>query len=164
MTEFNLRTIVRATLSETSDADPGVVAEQVLAAIPRARTRDALEQTLRLFVRQIISEQRVSSRPSTPSNVRTIPTTSAKVAAVRDGWQKRLRDRVHVGDGAWKFLGECTYADLLSAAAERRDLAERNAAWARQYDSWARLLTEHDVETFAELPLTVQADVLGRAA
>lgn len=161
MTAFNLRSIVRETLADTSDADPGVVAEQVLAAIPKARTRDALEQTLRLFVRQIISEQRVSSPPS---NVRTIPTTSAKVAAVRDGWQKRLRDRVHVGDGAWKFLGECTYDDLLSAAAERRDLAERNAAWARQFDSWARLLTEHDVETFAELPLTVQADVLGRAA
>lgn len=158
MADFNLRSIVREVLTSSTIADPGVVAEEVLRRVPSRMLKQALQQALRLYVRQVISEVRVSRPPVASSN------RSAKVSGIRDGWQRRLRDRVHCGDGNWKFLAECTYEDLLAAAGERRQLAERNLAWARQYDEWARLLTEHDVATFGELPAEAQMAALGRAA
>ncbi len=159
MTELILRRLVRDVLTESDEADPGTLADAVLARIPKAQVRQALAQTLRLYVRQVISETRTGSNAPLPA-----PMGSAKVAAIRDGWQRRLHDRVHVGGGEWKLLAACTYDDLLAAAGERRDLAERNAAWARVYDSWARLLTEYDVVTFGDLPVEEQAAALGSAA
>jgi hypothetical protein len=146
-------------LNSSTIADPGVIADEVLRRVPSRMVKQALQQALRLYVRQVISEVRIT-RPPAPSS----PARSAKVSAIRDGWQRRLRDRIHCGNGNWKFLAECTYEDLLAAAGERRELAERNMAWARQYDEWARLLTEHDVATFGDLPAEAQMSALGRAA
>jgi hypothetical protein len=88
------------------------------------------------------------------------------VSAIRDGWQKRLTDRIHVGESArdWKLLKFCTYEDLLFAANERRGIADSNAAVARQYDGWARLMNEHEVATFGDLPAEALISALGRAA
>jgi hypothetical protein len=162
MSDFVLRHIVRDVLRNSTLADPGDIATEVLRRIPARQTRDALEQALRLYVRQVISEQRTASQP-TP-----LPTRkngkSWKVTGVRDGWQKRLRDRVHIGASQWKFLADCSYEDLLAAAAERRQLAERNQAWARTYDAWARMLVEHDVQRFGDLPAEALMAALGRAA
>ena len=160
MTDFTLRHVVRDVLAETTEADPGKLAGLVLARIPKKDYHAALSQALRLFVRQIISETRTGHNAPAPTPIQG----SRKVAAIREGWQRRLNDRIHVGDSAWKVLRDCTYDDLLHAAQERRSLAERNAAWARQYDAWARLLTEHDVETFGDLAAEVQMQALGRAA
>ena len=163
MTDFILRTLVREVLRDSTIADPGTIADEVLRRIPRGAVRTALQQTLRLYVRQVISEERISRRDPNAS-VTTKPARSAKVTAIRDGWQRRLRDRVHTGKGEWKFLAACTYDDLLAAAAERRELADRNNAWARTYDAWARLLSEHEVSTFGDLPVEALAAALGRAA
>jgi hypothetical protein len=160
--EFNLRGLVREVLRSSTIADPGAVAVEVLKRIPSRMHKAALGQALRLYVRQVISEERISHR-SEPAAAHQPPARSAKVAGIRDGWQKRLRDRVHC-NGTWKFLAACTYDDLLAAAAERRQLADRNQAWARQYDAWARLLTEHDAETFGDLPTEAQMSALGSAA
>lgn len=160
MSDFVLRHIVRDVLRNSTLADPGDIAAEVLRRIPARSTRDALEQTLRLYVRQVISEVRISSRPA-PA---TAANGSWKVAAIRDGWQRRLRDPVHVGAQEWKLLADCSYEDLLAAAAERRQLAERNQAWARTYDAWAGLLVEHDVKRFGDLPADAQMQALGRAA
>lgn len=158
MEPFNLRATVRDVLAGTNEADPGVIAGMVLAAIKRTDRDAALTQAMRLFVRQIVSETR-NCDPVAPTPIRG----SSRVQAIRDGWQKHLRDRVHCPDG-WKLLADCTYDDLLAAAVERRELADRNQARARQYDGWARLLTEHDVTTFGDLPAEVQMRALGRAA
>lgn len=159
--EFSLRHLVRDVLAESSEADPGAIAALVLARITKPNTRDALDQALRLFVRQVISETRIKSAPNpAPSPINR----SVKVAAIRDHWQRRLRDRVHVGATSWKFLADCNYEDLCAAAAERSQLAERNASWARQYREWAALLTDHDAATMRDLPNVVLADALGRAA
>lgn len=160
MSDFILRQLVRDILAETDAADPGEIAGQVMARIPPRMIRVALSQALRLYVRQVISETRTAHPPVAPTAINR----SAKVAAIRDGWQKRLRDRVHVGGSEWKFLADCTYEDLIAAASERRQMADRNNAWARTYDAWARLLTEHNVTTFGELPAAEQMQALGRAA
>jgi len=157
---FILRHLVREVLDSTNDADPGAIAGMVMARIPRGQVRVALSQTLRLYVRQIVSETR-NSRAASVTPIR--PNVSSKVSGIRDGWQRRLRDRTHGADG-WKMLADCTYDDLLAAASERRDMASRNDARARQYDSWARLLTEHDVATFGDLPPEAQMNAIGRVA
>lgn len=158
--EFVLRHVVQKVLADTNEADPGKLAGLVMARIPKAQIRVALSQALRLYVRQVISEAR-NGGSATVTPIR--PNASAKVAAIRDGWQRRLRDRVHVAD-SWKLLADCTYDDLLAAAAERRTLADQNNARARQFDGWARLVNEYDAATFADLPAEVQMQALGRAA
>lgn len=161
MSDFVLRDLVREVLHENNLTDPGDIAEEVLRRIPRGNLRVALGQALRLYVRQINSEGRNRS-PDIPAVA--APNQSWKVAGVRDGWQRRLRVLEHVGGSTYKPLANCTYEDLLFCATERRALAERNSARARQYDAWARLLTEHDVKTFGELPAETQLSALGRAA
>lgn len=165
--DFNLRSLVRDVLASTDEADPGVIGGMVIAKIDAADRDAALTQSMRLFVRQIISETRIGNAPAEVGNVHPInrgASTSLKVAAIREGWQRRLRDRVHVGGSEWKQLGACTYDDLQAAANERQQLAERNSAWARHYRALASAVLEADVETVRDLPTNVQAAILGGAA
>lgn len=156
----DLRSLVAQTLEQTDVADPGAVARLVLDRMSDVERAEALEVTLRGFVRQLMSEQRRTPPAAPPASM----PRSWKVQAVRDGWQQRLRDRVHVGDSQWKLLADCGYADLMAAADERAAIADRNAAWARTYREWARLLDEQGAATFADLPAVVQANALGAAA
>lgn len=158
---FSLRHVVHDVLTETDLADPSDVANAVLARIPEDLSRVALAQALRGYVRQVIGQARMT-RPEQDTEQK--PTgRSWKRDALREGWRDRLHDRTHVENG-WKLLAECTYEDLLAAAAERRDLAERNLASAQQYEKWASLVSEYGVETFGDLPAAVLAEALGRAA
>lgn len=185
MTDFNIRQLVRDVLRSSTMADPGDVADEVMRRIPKEMMRAALAQVLREVVRQVMGEERQANRsgggisteppqqtplsvaPSQPTNTAPrVANRSFKVNAIRDGWQKRLTDRIHVGQSArdWKLLKFCTYDDLLFAATERRGIADSNATAARQYDMWARLINEHDVATFGDLPAEALMSALGRAA
>lgn len=162
VSKFDLRTLIREHLASTDEADPGIIAGRVIAAIPKSQYGAALTQVMRHFVRQIISETRGTNAGS---NVRTIrPSASWKGQGIRDGWQKRLRDRVHVGGSEWKFLADCSYDDLMTAAAERQELADRNASWARTYKAFALAVSEANVATFGDLPAESQMNLLGGAA
>lgn len=160
---FSLRDTVRDVLDAGNDADPGVIADKVFEQIPPAKQAEALQQTLRLFVRQVISEQR--GRPTPATNVRPIrPSASWKGRAIRDGWQRHLDDRLHVAGSGWKLLRECSAEDLLAVAAERQEKAEQNAAWARAYREFSAAMTDAGVETFGDLPAEQQMHLLGAVA
>lgn len=162
VTNFDLRSLVREKLTTTDEADPGIIAGQVIAAIPKSQYGSALTQVMRHFVRQIISETRGTNAGS---NIRAIrPSASWKGQGIRDGWQKRLRDRVHVGGSEWKLLADCSYDDLMTAAAERQQLADRNASWARTYKEFALAVSEAEVATFGDLSTEAQMHLLGGAA
>jgi hypothetical protein len=161
MSEFHLRGLVRDTLATSTSPDPGVIAEAVLAVIPDDQLRSALHQTLRAFVRNVISDVRTApSHPTRPP----VAARSAKGMAAREAWHQRLNDPVHVGDGVWHFLRDCSFDDLMSASRERRELAARNEAWADVYEQWANLLASHKVACFGDLPVAVQETALSRAA
>lgn len=195
MTDFNIRQLIRDVLRSSTMADPGEIAVEVMRRIPDSRVWEALAQVLRDAVRETMRSERTGnsftvsdgepaakpkltvtpqgspySAPSPEMNGPVerprVPNRSPKVSAIRDGWQKRLHDRVHVGAGGgdWKLLKSCTYEDLIFAAKERHETADRNAAAARQYGAWARLITEHDVATFGDLPAEALISALGRAA
>lgn len=163
MSAINLRALVRDHLAATDEADPGVIADRVLSAIPKAQYEAVIGQMMRLYVRQVISETRTSSRPSN-SPIRSTPSTSWKGNAIRDGWQRQLDSRLHVGESEWKLLRDCTHADLLAVAAERQEKAEQNAAWARTYRAYAAAVDAAGVATFGELPAVEQMYLLGGAA
>lgn len=156
---MNLRERVRQALATSSEPDPGIVAQTVLASLGDDEIRPALEDTLRLFVRQVISETRISRNTAAAAPLNR----SRKVAAIRD-WQARLNDRYHIGGGRWKLLADMTFDDLKVAAEERREMAQRNAAWAGQLEAWASLVRRCGVSTFGDLPTAEQESALGNAA
>lgn len=162
--DFNLRATVCDVLAATDEADPGVIAGMVTAQIGQEQRDAALTQAMRLFVRQMISETRAANRPANVLPISRRTNRSAKVTAIRDGWQRRLRDRVHVGETEWKMLGDCTYADLVFVASERQKMADRNQARAREYRAMADAVADAGVETFRDLPAEQQMTILGGVA
>lgn len=157
--EFNLRLTIRAVLAETDEPDPGVISGLVFAAISRKDQAVALEQSLRHFVRQVITEQRAHTpAPPTPAKAR-----SWKVQAIRANWERMLAQRVYSA-GGWKLLRDCTRDDLLFAAAERRENAARSIAVAERYDALADLLASHGVAAVGDLPADAHRVALGAAS
>lgn len=158
---FDLRSLVRDVFDNSTLADPGLIAEEVYKRIGPDEVYAALQASLRLFVRQVISERRMHTQMATPTNPDGV---SWKVGAIREHWRRSLQDSVHVGGSEWKRLGQCTYEDLKVAAAERREQASRNRAKAQQYEALANLVSDHGAATVAELPVDVLSAALGAAA
>lgn len=161
---FDLRALVRDVLRASEQPNPDWLVEAVLARVPEGEMAEALRQALPSIIREAAARER-SANPIAPSS--SMPTKapgSWKVQAIREEWQRALRNRIHVGPGDYKFLGDCTYDDLLFAAAERTAIADKNAAIARSYNALAALLTEHDAKTVRDLPAEVLAPAIGRAA
>jgi hypothetical protein len=157
---FNLRVLTRDVVRTSLVADPGLIADDLFARILPADYEAALQQALRHFVRQVLSEERSHPQIHSPAG----PGVSAKRQMIADGWQRRLRDRLSVADGEWKFLGDCTAVDLQFAADYRREQAARNRAKAAQYDVLRHLLEERGAERVADLPAELLITTLGRAA
>jgi hypothetical protein len=91
---------------------------------------------------------------------------SAKVAAIRESGPRWLRDRLNTGaePREWKRIGDCTFTDLMFAAAQRRDQAARTSAAAERLERLAELLRTHGVDRVRDLPASVLAQVGGAAA
>lgn len=175
MSAYDLRAAVKHVLATSSLTDPGEIADKVAESIPAKSLRAVVREMLRAYVRQINNEGRTYSPPNfQPSSSghpnRDTHTQSAaagrssKVRAIREGWQRQLTVRYHVGHGVHKMQVDMTYDDFMFGANERDSIAERNSAWARVLRARAGLLTEHDVETFGDLPVEVQMAALGGAA
>ena len=162
---FNLRELIRTTMADSAVADPGILADLVLTKISKKDRDEALAQSLRTFVRQVFSEGRLTTYIDPSGQVADVqPGRSAKVAGIREHWQRALRDPINVGTGVWKLLGDCTATDLFFVADFRREQASRNTAKAAQYDALRSLLDDHGVDRVRDLPTSILASSLARAA
>lgn len=159
MSDFNLRKLVREVTGSTTLTDPGDIAREVGRRIDEDSVRAALDEALRVFVRQIISED----RPHGFTTPAPRPGRSAKVAGIRDGWQRKLRAR-YATEHEWKFLADCTHEDLIFIATDLDRKAAQNQAKARSFRGLAALLTDHGVERVRDLPPAAQMTALGDAA
>lgn len=160
----NLWSLVRLTLRSSDTADLDALAKEVFDAIPAALYEDMLRQAIRGIVADVARLERMSNPIATASAMpKGKQPKSWKVTAIRENWQEALHNRVHVA-GQWKFLADCTEADLLAAARERQDMAERNAAAARSYEALAALVAAHKVDSVGDLPTDVLAAALGSVA
>lgn len=150
MTEFDLRAAVIEVLDTTSLTEPSDIAAQVAKDVPAKQLRAALTEALVSFVANVNQRRRMNN-PLLGHAPQVRSGRSTKVAGIANWWAAALRDRVHV-DGGWKLLRDCTFDDLMFAAAERREHARRNEAKADQYETLAKLLREHSVDRVADLP------------
>lgn len=66
---FNLRALIREAMATAPYANPGQLAAEVAERIPENKVREALDQALRFFVRQVMSEERPHGPIAQPSRV-----------------------------------------------------------------------------------------------
>lgn len=161
MSDFSLIALIRQVAAETDLASPTDIAAKVAEMVPPKHVRAALAEVLVEAVRIEIGRLRAAPQPV----ARRTTNPSAKVRALRvaEEWRVRLRDRLHIGRGAdaWKLLADCSAMDFRFAAEERRALAAGALAVAAEYDSYAEALEARGVDRFADLPESVQAELLG---
>jgi hypothetical protein len=155
--ELNLRERIRAILTDTGEADPGIVADKVVAELSSRQLRPALGQTMRALVREVIRDDRgtaVTHTQPAPGQGRS------RARAVAEAWRAHLRDRVFVGD-TWRLLGDCTAADVQFLVDDRRRKAAELVATADRYDGLRAAMVEYGVERVVDLPDAVLAATLG---
>jgi hypothetical protein len=171
VTDFHLRHLVRDVLATSTLTTPKDIAEEVRRRIKPGQRDQALAQCLPEYVREEVTRQRTITTGATERSGAGGEVArpggrarSAKVAAVRGYWQSQLRQRIHIGRGEWRMLGDCTFTDLMYAAQERRQHAERNLAAAEEFERYAQAVQAHRVERLRDLPGAALADLKAAAA
>lgn len=163
MSDVNLSSLVTEVLDESDSTDIHVLAGLVADKVPDDQLRAALAASLVQFVRMQIGIRRASnpllSNDLVPPEKESKPNRSTKVIGIREMWKSALRDRINVSDG-YKFLGECSYDDLIYAADQRETLAASHAAKAARFRSLAEQLKLNNVSKVSELPETILAEEL----
>lgn len=190
-TDFSLRHLIREVLDASTMCDPHVIAPEVLRRIDKADLKAALGECLPSMVREMIRSSRsggllagsprlhagpdrpevMSERPGSgpvaPVGGKPVkkPGRSAKVAAIRASGPKWLADRIHTSADPreWKRVGDCSFADLMFAAGQRREQAARTSAAAERLEVLAGLVRKHGVKRVRDLPASVLAEVGGAA-
>lgn len=129
MTTFDPLDTARDVLVSTKLTDPDAIADEVLSRTPRNGLRAAYRLLLRRLALDAIRFANMSA-----SEPRRTPNRSSKVAAIRNRHIDYFAQRV-CANGEWKMLGDCTPEDVLDLAAQRREVAARNAAKAGEYEA-----------------------------
>lgn len=117
--------------------------------------------------RPVVLLERPSATPSMrlpAAAPKPAPARSAKVAGIREWWRAELKNPIHVGEKQWLPLGDCGFDELMFAAAERRDMAERNAARAKSFTRLAEAVRAAGVERVRDLPVNALSAHFGGAA
>lgn len=167
---FDLRALVRDVLDQADDLDLDKLVNEVDRRIEVGDRDAALRQSLPAVVRDVVRNGRshLSIVADTGAQERTRPAAdrpSRKVAGIRDYWRRALTAEFSVDNaGGIKRLAELTRADLVFNIESREKIARTNAAKAMELRGLLDLVTRHDVETVGELPESVLASTLVRAA
>jgi hypothetical protein len=158
LVSFDLSRIVDEHLAESEESDPRELAKNIASTIHSSNLRVALETTLVSYVSTRIGLRRMSnpivgSGKYVPEEIAPtrIQQKSHKVA-LHQQWNEALRDRINVGPGEWKTLGECNRDDIRYAAELREKRAENLRESAQRFWTLLETMTEHKVERVADLP------------
>lgn len=144
-TRFNPRETAKSILATTDLADPDEIAEAIFRATPKGSIAGAYRALLRDVAREEIRFGRMADEPAARK-----PNNSSKVAAIRAGHEAFFAQRVYA-NGDWKLLGDCTVADVLDLAAQRREIAAKNLATAEKYEALAERMAHARATTVREL-------------
>jgi hypothetical protein len=171
---FNMRSLVRLVTKETGLSDPGEIAKAVDARIPDELVREALRQTLRLFVRQVNTENRLPlhydrvpasyDKQGKPRPLQQVNVAAMKRDRIRADWFARAEQAKVQGVNGWKSLLDCTRDDLVHAATFREKQGHMNLAKAQQYRDLEATLNDYGVQTVRDLPRDVLELAVGQAA
>jgi hypothetical protein len=157
MTDFDLRTAVRAVIDETDLTDPGDIAAKVAEQIPAKILRAVVVSLLRDYVRVVFHSYPPMRGGENHSRPKPVASPSAKVSAIRRAAPGWLLRRVHVGD-SYLMLSDCGYDHLAYLAQARHAKAAQTTAAAEWYERAAAAVRDAKVSTLGQLP----ADALDR--
>lgn len=175
---FNLRAAALEVIDAHDSVDPAVLASALLPLVPDEELGLMLLGLLRSYVRDILGEiRRGGGRAEphltllkpwvddendpnmlpapAPSKARAKSSRSWRVDGMRAEHQAWLDAAFPGADGEWKRRSEMTFADLMAAASQRRDLAKANETEADKLERIAAALTDAGVETVGALPVHV---------
>lgn len=145
---FPFRVLVEHALDSSDETQPEKLARQIADAVPPAFLRDCLAEALEGYVR-VMMDRRRAGNPLVGWHCAPTAVLRAKTNGIRAAW---LRDRVHVGNGTWKLLPDCTYTDLLFAALDRRRMTRLSREGANRFEALARVVRGRGAGTVGELP------------
>lgn len=145
LTELN--DLIRSAMDQHQVADPRAISTYVIRDISPADLRDALALCLPAQVKRVVHGQRSSSYRASYRQAANIGEMAAReedapgtyVSSFSENllwFRSAMNERVCV-EGVWKFLRDCTVADLRSMAAAHRKLADENMERAVMYDELA---------------------------
>lgn len=165
---MDLRTLILTLADEATDVNTASLAHATYTAIPADQRAAALAAALPYAIRSVLSGDRgyhpePQPQPE-PEGAPRATGRSGKVTAIREMWQRALRDIYPCAPGVAKRLGEFTAPELEYAA----EVRERHAA--AVLDNAARLRALCDavktegVDRVDALPPATLAALLGGAA
>ena len=145
-TEFSLRRLVHEVAAEATSVEYADIAADVMARLDPSLLVAALEQALPLYVRAVsVSDRGRGSIIQPPA-----AGPSAKVAAIRDDWQRRLAEIYPTPKGN-KRLADLTYSDLMYQAQILQASAEATLAKAKGWEKLARAVRKERAATVRDL-------------
>jgi len=165
---------LRARIRElaSTEPNPAVVADHILRRLTSDEFRVVAFTTLAEFARVVMQKgPSLLKQPVIVPQTRTYETASGavtpsrKVAALRDWVERELQVSVCVGEDShreYKFLGDCSSADLEAAALSRHRKAAELEAKAEWLENVAKAVEHAGVETVRDLPRETLEAVLRR--
>ena len=147
MNVSDLNNLIRAAMDEHELADPAALSVHVLAGIEDDDLRGALMLCLPGQIKRVIHGRRSVAlsayrQEATLRELQGVGGLTDRLVPSLVGLLNKLHveglldQRVYAGDH-WKFLGDCTAADLRNIAQAHRDLAAQNVEQAKLYEELA---------------------------
>ena len=157
---MDLRKITREVIAQADDVSVPALTVAVAARIDDEA--EALKAALPAFIRSVIVSDRSSGAVKPPTVGKSLP-GSWKVNAIRDGWQRHLREVYATPDGN-KRVGDMTHDDLLHLASVNEDQAKRKLGKAKGWRKLADCMTEQGVAVVRDLDAQTLMVTFGSAA
>lgn len=145
-----LREIIREVIAKSDDLSVESLTIQTLSRISDSERARLFVESVPAVVASELHNTRFACREVRP--VKPVQTVrSAKVAAIRDDWQRRL-DAVYATPTGNKRLGDFSSDDLRALADTCARMAEMNRAKAAHFAGLAELVASQGAATLRDVP------------
>lgn len=146
--QFDPHATARQIIADTNLTDPTDIADAVYDRTPADAVHEAYRHILRNTAREAI--RTANMQASAPLEPRRTPNRSSRVAAIKRTHVAYFDQRVFA-NGDWKLLRDCTREDVLDLAAQRQEIADRNAAKAAEFESIHERMVSANVNIVGDL-------------
>ena len=144
-----LRAIIREVIAKSDDLSVESLTIETLSRITDAERARLFAESVPAVVASELHNTRFACRPARPGkSVQTI--RSAKVAAIRDDWRRKL-DAVYATPTGNKRLGDFSSDDLRALADTCARMAEMNRVKSAHFAGLAALVASQGVATLRDV-------------
>ena len=144
-----LREIIREVIAQSDDLSVESLTIETLSRITDAERARLFAESVPAVVASELHNTRFACRPARPG--KSVQTTrSAKVAAIRDDWRRKL-DAIYATPTGNKRLGDFSSDDLRALADTCARMAEMNRVKAAHFAGLAELVASQGVATLRDV-------------